>query len=70
VYHRRHRRIRPRAPLHLEPRPSPWGGGGADVLDNWQHHNEKQPENVHRTFGDVEWITIFFFLGRSSCVTA
>jgi Na+/H+ antiporter NhaD/arsenite permease-like protein len=40
--------------------------GGAAVLmflDNWQHHNEKQSENVHRTFGDVEWITIFFFLG-------
>ncbi len=32
-------------------------------LDNWQHHNERQSENVHRTFGDVEWITIFFFVG-------
>ncbi len=32
-------------------------------LDNWQHHNEKQSENVHKTFGDVEWITIFFFIG-------
>src|SRR5580704_2372624 len=32
-------------------------------LDNWQHHNEKQSENVHKTFSDVEWITIFFFLG-------
>jgi Na+/H+ antiporter NhaD/arsenite permease-like protein len=33
------------------------------LLDNWQHHNEKQSENVHRTFSDVEWITVFFFLG-------
>ncbi len=32
-------------------------------LDNWQHHNEKQSENVHKTFSDVEWITIFFFIG-------
>src|ERR1043166_493111 len=32
-------------------------------LDNWQHHNEKQSANVHRTFSDVEWITIFFFIG-------
>src|SRR5215470_14950859 len=33
------------------------------LLDNWQHHNEKQTENVHKTFTDVEWITIFFFVG-------
>jgi Na+/H+ antiporter NhaD/arsenite permease-like protein len=33
------------------------------LLDNWQHHNEKQSENVHRTFSDVEWITLFFFMG-------
>jgi Na+/H+ antiporter NhaD/arsenite permease-like protein len=33
------------------------------LLDNWQHHNEKQTENVHKTFSDVEWITIFFFIG-------
>jgi Na+/H+ antiporter NhaD/arsenite permease-like protein len=33
------------------------------LLDNWQHHAEKQSQNVHRTFSDVEWITIFFFVG-------
>jgi Na+/H+ antiporter NhaD/arsenite permease-like protein len=33
------------------------------LLDNWQHHNEKQTENVHKTFTDIEWITIFFFVG-------
>src|SRR5262249_16293538 len=31
--------------------------------DNWQHHTEKQSQNVHKTFSDVEWITIFFFIG-------
>ncbi len=33
------------------------------LLDNWQHHSEKASHNIHSTFGDVEWITIFFFLG-------
>jgi Na+/H+ antiporter NhaD/arsenite permease-like protein len=33
------------------------------LLDNWQHHNEKQAQNVHSTFSDVEWITLFFFAG-------
>jgi len=33
------------------------------LLDNWQHHTEKQSQNVHKTFSDVEWITIFFFIG-------
>ena len=33
------------------------------LLDNWAHHSEKAAHNIHSTFGDVEWITIFFFLG-------
>jgi Na+/H+ antiporter NhaD/arsenite permease-like protein len=33
------------------------------LLDNWAHHAEKAAHNIHGTFGDVEWITIFFFLG-------
>jgi Na+/H+ antiporter NhaD/arsenite permease-like protein len=33
------------------------------LLDNWVHHSEKASHNVHQTFGDVEWITIFFFIG-------
>ena len=32
-------------------------------LDNWQHHTEKQAQNVHSTFSDVEWVTLFFFAG-------
>ena len=39
---------------------------GAAILmlcDNWTHHSKKAAHNVHQTFGDVEWITIFFFIG-------
>ena len=51
-------------PLHLEPATIALAGAAVlMLLDNWQHHNEKQSENVHKTFGDVEWITIFFFVG-------
>jgi Na+/H+ antiporter NhaD/arsenite permease-like protein len=51
-------------PLHLEPASIALAGAAVLMfLDNWQHHNEKQSENVHKTFGDVEWITIFFFIG-------
>jgi Na+/H+ antiporter NhaD/arsenite permease-like protein len=51
-------------PLHLEPATIAMAGAALLMfLDNWQHHTEKQSENVHKTFGDVEWITIFFFIG-------
>ncbi|PWT91779.1 MAG: hypothetical protein C5B56_03315 [Proteobacteria bacterium] len=51
-------------PLHLEPATIALAGAAVlMLLDNWQHHTEKQSENVHRTFSDVEWITIFFFVG-------
>ena len=33
------------------------------LLDNWAHPAHKQSERVHATFGDVEWITLFFFIG-------
>ncbi len=50
--------------LHAEPATIAMSGAAVLMfLDNWQHHNEKQSENVHRTFGDIEWITIFFFVG-------
>jgi Na+/H+ antiporter NhaD/arsenite permease-like protein len=32
------------------------------LLDNWRQGRAKQSENVHRTFADVEWITIFFII--------
>lgn len=51
-------------PLHLEPASiAMWGAAILMLLDNWTHHSEKASDNVHRTFGDVEWITIFFFIG-------
>jgi Na+/H+ antiporter NhaD/arsenite permease-like protein len=50
--------------LHLEPATIAMLGASAlMLLDNWAHHAEKAAHNVHQTFGDVEWITIFFFIG-------
>jgi Na+/H+ antiporter NhaD/arsenite permease-like protein len=51
-------------PLHLEPATiALLGAAILMLLDNWAHHSEKAAHNIHSTFGDVEWITIFFFLG-------
>src|SRR5262249_60106474 len=51
-------------PLHLEPATIAMTGAAVlMLLDNWQHHTEKQSQTVHKTFSDVEWITIFFFIG-------
>jgi Na+/H+ antiporter NhaD/arsenite permease-like protein len=51
-------------PLHLEPATiAMLGAAVLMLLDNWSHHAEKASDNIHRTFGDVEWITIFFFIG-------
>ncbi|AMN45154.1 SLC13 family permease [Rhodoplanes sp. Z2-YC6860] len=51
-------------PLHLEPATIAMAGAAVlMLLDNWAHHNEKAAANIHQTFGDVEWITIFFFIG-------
>jgi Na+/H+ antiporter NhaD/arsenite permease-like protein len=33
------------------------------VLDNLPRNIEEQSENVHQTFNEVEWTTIFFFIG-------
>jgi Na+/H+ antiporter NhaD/arsenite permease-like protein len=51
-------------PLHLEPATiAMFGAAILMLLDNWAHHAEKAAHNIHQTFGDVEWITIFFFIG-------
>jgi Na+/H+ antiporter NhaD/arsenite permease-like protein len=51
-------------PLHLEPATIAMSGAAIlMLLDNWTHHAEKAAHNIHSTFGDVEWITIFFFIG-------
>src|SRR4051812_9493945 len=51
-------------PLHLEPATiAMFGAAVLMLLDNWVHLSEKAAHNIHQTFGDVEWITIFFFVG-------
>ena len=51
-------------PLNLEPATIALTGAAVlMLLDNWAHHAEKAAHNIHQTFGDVEWITIFFFIG-------
>jgi Na+/H+ antiporter NhaD/arsenite permease-like protein len=51
-------------PLHLEPATiALLGAAVLMLLDNWAHASEKAAHNIHSTFGDVEWITIFFFIG-------
>jgi Na+/H+ antiporter NhaD/arsenite permease-like protein len=50
--------------LGLEPATIAMAGAAVlMLLDNWRHDAEKQSRNVQQTFGDVEWITIFFFVG-------
>jgi Na+/H+ antiporter NhaD/arsenite permease-like protein len=50
--------------LHLEPATIAMVGAAIlMLLDNWSHSSEKAAHNVHQTFSDVEWITIFFFIG-------
>jgi len=50
--------------LRLEPATIAMGGAAVlMLLDNWQHHRHEQTDKVTRTFTEIEWITIFFFLG-------
>jgi Na+/H+ antiporter NhaD/arsenite permease-like protein len=50
--------------LHLEPATIAMGGAAVlMLLDNWRHHRDKQADNVSRTLTEIEWITIFFFIG-------
>jgi Na+/H+ antiporter NhaD/arsenite permease-like protein len=51
-------------PLHLEPATiAMLGAGFLLLLANLNHDAEKQSERVNYTFAEVEWITIFFFVG-------
>lgn len=51
-------------PLHLEPATvAMFGAAGLLLIHNLGRHAEKQSEDVHHTFGEVEWVTIFFFVG-------
>ena len=51
-------------PLGLEPATiAMFGAAVLMLLDNWEHLGEKASARIHSTFSDVEWITIFFFIG-------
>jgi len=51
-------------PLHLEPATiALFGAALLLLLDNMSKDAETTSENVHHTFGEVEWVTIFFFIG-------
>lgn len=51
-------------PLRLEPATiALFGAAMLLLLDNFGKKAESQSEAVHHSFADVEWITIFFFIG-------
>lgn len=51
-------------PLHLEPATiAMFGAALLLLLENLTHHAEHQSKNVHSAFAEVEWVTIFFFVG-------
>jgi len=51
-------------PLHLEPATiAMFGAGLLLLLTNLRRDAEEQTEDVHTSFGEVEWVTIFFFVG-------
>ena len=51
-------------PLRLEPATiAMFGAGLLLLLTNLGRDAEEQTEDVHGSFGEVEWVTIFFFVG-------
>ena len=51
-------------PLHLEPATIALAGAAVlMLLDNLQHRGSRQADHVHATFAEIEWATIFFFIG-------
>jgi len=51
-------------PLRLEPATiAMFGAGLLLFLNNLGEEAEDQSEDVHHSFGEVEWVTIFFFVG-------
>jgi Na+/H+ antiporter NhaD/arsenite permease-like protein len=51
-------------PLHLEPATIAMFGAGVLLLvTNIGRDAEDQSQDVHHSFGEVEWVTIFFFVG-------
>ena len=51
-------------PLRLEPATiAMFGAGLLLLITNLGRDAEDQTEDVHQSFGEVEWVTIFFFVG-------
>ena len=51
-------------PLNLQPATiAMFGAAALLLLHNFPLKPDKQSENVHASFGEVEWVTIFFFVG-------
>jgi len=51
-------------PLHLEPATiAMFGAAALLLLTNWPHPADEQARHVHHAFSEVEWVTIFFFVG-------
>jgi Na+/H+ antiporter NhaD/arsenite permease-like protein len=51
-------------PMHLEPATiAMFGAATLLLLANWPHHPDEQARQVHHAFSEVEWVTIFFFVG-------
>jgi Na+/H+ antiporter NhaD/arsenite permease-like protein len=51
-------------PLGFEPATiAMFGAALLLLLDNLPRSSEDQSRSVHATFGEVEWVTIFFFMG-------
>jgi len=51
-------------PLHLEPATIALAGAAAlMLLDNMRGRGSRPADHVHATFADIEWTTIFFFIG-------
>ena len=58
-------------PLHLEPATIALAGAAVlMLLDNLQTRASRQPDHVQATFADIEWTTIFFFIGLFVVVRA
>ncbi len=51
-------------PLRLEPATIALAGAAVlMLLDNWKHRGATQADNVRNTLAEIEWTTIFFFIG-------
>lgn len=57
-------------PLRLEPATiAMFGAGALLLLNNIGRDADHQSDDVHKSFGEVEWVTIFFFIGLFIVVT-